>query len=72
VLLGVDEPDQIYSSRVHQILITAILQKISIFLVLGSDFFSEAQQQTQPDKLVAPPKSSSLGEDCQEFHQHSH
>jgi len=68
VLLGVDEPDQIYSSRVHQILITAILQKISIFLVLGSDFFSEAQQQTQPDKLVAPPKSSSLGEDCQEFH----
>jgi hypothetical protein len=37
--VGVDEPDQIYSSRVHQILITAILQKISIFLVVGSEFF---------------------------------
>jgi hypothetical protein len=69
---SVDEPDQIYSSRVHQILITAILQKFPLIWLLDLIFFSEAQQQTQPDKLVAPPKSSSLGEDCQEFHQHSH
>ncbi len=39
VLLSVDEPDQIYGSRIHQFLITAILQKNSIFLVVGSDFF---------------------------------
>jgi hypothetical protein len=47
-------------------------KKILFFWLLDLIFFSEAQQQTQPDKLVAPPKSSSLGEDCQEFHQHSH
>jgi hypothetical protein len=47
-------------------------KKFPFFGLLDLIFFSEAQQQTQPDKLVAPPKSSSLREDCQEFHQHSH
>jgi hypothetical protein len=33
--------------------------------------FWEAQQQTRPDKPLAPPKSSSLAEGLQEFHLHS-